>query len=478
MTDAAAVSRFRHFPQDRRSQFVARGVPARHFFAHRTYYLPKCGPDALYLAQKMCGRKTLDGHVEVVLFADPAELEQLPRELFFDDDLVWHRQHFGMNGHVGFAYLFMDGRRLYGLNYVSDVVQRISRRREYATRVEKRFHGWRHMLFNSIVNFAVERGVTTLHSPTSELVMAHTDKARSVKKALFERIYDRTVTERFTATKANGWWVIDIASNRDRLVSPERRQDVVARERTICICHDIERGLGHVGIDAERVDTGNRIGAEALSAMIRCEKAAGVKATYSVLGCLFSDVRKDIETDGHCLAFHSYDHVIRKHWRFTRYYWAFRRRLADASGASAKGRHANQLFLCRLEDPRIRGFRPPQSRVTGEWDDFNLVLRNFDWCATSSPALPGVPAMQNRLVKIPIRLDDFPLYKSRMPFREWQRRLVDEIRNRDFVAFGLHDCYADLWLSHYPGFLEAISKMGAIRTLDAVADETILASAI
>ncbi|HLX28337.1 MAG TPA: hypothetical protein VKV24_07620 [Casimicrobiaceae bacterium] len=478
MTDAAAVSRFRHFPPGRRSQFVACGLPARHFFAHRTYYLPKCGPDALYLAQEMCGRKNLDGHVEMVLFADSAELEQLPREIFFDDDIVWHRQHFGMNGHIAFAYLFVDGDQLYGFNYVSDLVQRISRRREYATRVEKRFHGWRHMLFNSILNFAVERDVRTFHSPASELVMAHTDKARSVKKALFERIYDKTVTERFTATKANGWWVLDIASNRDRLVSPERGEDSVPRERKICICHDIERGLGHFGVDAERVDTANRIAAEALSAMIRCEKAAGVKATYSVLGCLFDDVRKDIESDGHCLAFHSYDHVIRRHWRFTHYYWVLRQRLAEASDASAKGRHANQLYRCRLEDPRIRGFRPPQSRLTAEWDDFNLVLRNFDWCATSSRTLPDVPVMQNGLVKIPIRLDDFPLYKSRMPFREWERRLVDEIRGRDFVAFGLHDCYADLWLSHYPKFLETISKLGAITTLDAIADETILASAM
>ena len=426
----------------------------------------------------MCGRRNLDGHVEMVLFADSTELEQLPREIFFDDDLVWHRQHFGMNGHVAFAYLLVDEDQLYGLNYVSDLVQRISRRREYATRVEKRFHGWRHMLLNSIVNFAVERGLRTLHSPTSELVMRHTDKARSVKKALFERIYDKTVTERFNATRSKGWWVIDIASNRDRLVSPERREDSVMRQRTICICHDIERGLGHVGVDAERVATGNRIGAQALSAMIRCEKAAGAKATYSVLGCLLADVRDGIESDGHCLAFHSYDHVIRKLWRFTRYYWALRQLLTEVADPSAKGRHANQLYRCRLEDARIRGFRPPQSRVTAEWDDFNLVLRNFDWCATSSRTLPDVPAMQNRLVKIPIRLDDFPLYKARMPFREWERRLVDEIRSRDFVAFGLHDCYADLWLSHYPKFLETISKMGTIKTLDAVADETILANAM
>jgi hypothetical protein len=78
----------------------------------------------------MCGRSSLDGHVELLLFADPAEIEQLPREIFFDDDLIWHRQQLGKTGHVAFAYLFRDGDNLYGLNYVSDLVQRIRRREQ------------------------------------------------------------------------------------------------------------------------------------------------------------------------------------------------------------------------------------------------------------------------------------------------------------------------------------------------------------
>jgi hypothetical protein len=116
--------------------------------------------------------------------------------------------------------------------------------------------------------------------------------------------------------------------------------------------------------------------------------------------------------------------------------------------------------------------------MTPEWDDFNLVYRNFEWCALSSRALPGAPVMQNHLVKIPIHLDDFPLYNSRMPFHVWEKQVVDEIRSRDFVAFGLHDCYADLWLPHYARFLEKISRLRTLKTLDAIADETILASAL
>jgi hypothetical protein len=74
--------------------------------------------------------------------------------------------------------------------------------------------------------------------------------------------------------------------------------------------------------------------------------------------------------------------------------------------------------------------------------------------------------------------DQAPLYKSGMPFHEWEKRVVDEIRSRDFVAFGLHDCYADLWLPHYATFLEKITRLGTLKTLDTVADETILASAM
>jgi hypothetical protein len=126
----------------------------------------------------------------------------------------------------------------------------------------------------------------------------------------------------------------------------------------------------------------------------------------------------------------------------------------------------------------VRGFRPPQSRITAEWDDFNLVYRNFEWCGTSSRELGSLPALRDHLVKIPIKLDDFPLFKAAMPFSEWERRLIAEIENSEFLAFGMHDCYADLWLPHYPALLEKIARLGEIRTFDAVADDAIFAGAL
>ena len=41
---------------------------------------------------------------------------------------------------------------------VSDVVQRIARRREHKTQIEKRFEGWPHMLLNAVLDFAREQG--------------------------------------------------------------------------------------------------------------------------------------------------------------------------------------------------------------------------------------------------------------------------------------------------------------------------------
>jgi len=478
MPDISTISRFRHFAEDRRPAFIAQGLAARHFFAHRTYYIPKCGPDAVFLARRMCKRKCLDGHVELLLFAEPAQHEQFPREIYFDDELLWHRQQFGKPGHIAFAYLFQDGPNLYGLNYVSDLVQRISRRRDHATRVEKLFRGWRHMLFNSILNFAVEQGVTTVYSPVSASVLANTDKRRAPKKDLFERIYDRTVTERYATTRSGNWWVIDVKANRDRIVRPEKREEVTTRGRTICVDHDIERGMGHVGIDAARTQVAERIAPAALSAMLKCERTAGIKATYSVVGSFLDEVRSEIERDGHCVAFHSYDHVIRRHWRLTRYYWGLRWQWARWVSGGPKDQYLDQLSRCRLVDRRVRGFRPPQSRITAEWDDFSLVFRNFDWCGTSSRTIGDVPAMHDHLVKIPIKLDDFPLFKAAMPFSAWERQLIGAIESNDFLAFGLHDCYADLWLPHYPALLEKISRFGEIRTFDAVADDAIFASAL
>lgn len=472
------TARFREISFDRRGEFVARGLPARYFFPHRIFYLPKCGPDALKLGRRMCGETRLNGYWELLLHAHPSLLDRFHQELFLDDDVIWHRQQYGTPGHVAFATLVVKDGNLYGLNYVSDLVQRISRRRDDKTRIENVFKGWHYLLLNGIMNFAVEHRLARIYSPTAALIRTQTDPERTVQMELFERVYDRAVNQQWSVTREGNWWVIDVSSNRDRLVMPVTAEKALSEQKTICISHDIERGFGHLGIDAERARLAERIAPGALSDTLEREQAAGLKTTYNVLGRFFDEVRSEIERGGHCLAFHSYNHRLRKWWPVTKHVYRVRRLLASLTGGDIQENHEDQLYSCRVVDRRVRGFRPPQSYQSAEWSDYNLLFRSFDWYATSARALgTGRPSLQNGLVKIPIHFDEFPLYKAGASFAEWERRALRTIEHSDFVVFGLHDCYADLWLSHYPEFLRRIADLGTFKTLDQVADDTILAHA-
>jgi len=84
--------------------------------------------------------------------------------------------------------------------------------------------------------------------------------------------------------------------------------------------------------------------------------------------------------------------------------------------------------------------------------------------------------MENRIVKIPIHFDDFDLYKRKIGYEDWSQRAMDIIKENDFVAFCLHDCYADLWLPHYKEFLQNIRRLGKLKTLNEVSNELILTS--
>src|SRR5947208_12909349 len=104
---ASAV--FHHAAPELADEFVARGYKRRHFFPHRIHHLPKCGPDAFRLASSMCGASDPDAHWELVLYADDGLVEDLPPELFFDDDVIWHQRQFGRRGQVATANLVLDG---------------------------------------------------------------------------------------------------------------------------------------------------------------------------------------------------------------------------------------------------------------------------------------------------------------------------------------------------------------------------------
>jgi hypothetical protein len=446
---ATASPAFHEIAPDRAEEWVARGHKRRHFFPHQAYRLPKCGPDGFLLAERMTGIDDPAAMREIVLYADPGMLDEFPAEVFFDDDVIWHQQQFGLPGQVATANLVLDGDTVWTTVHMSDLVQRISRRRELKTRVEKCFKGWPHMLLNAVLAYALERGASHVRTPTAALMLRNTARDRSPQPALYERVYDHTIRSLYPVRREGEWWVIDVAQARGRVVVPRRRRADRPANRVVCVCHDIERGLGHVGYDLAR--TADERAAEDLEAMRRVEAEFGVKTTYCVVGALLEEVRAPLEADGHCLAFHSFDH---------------------------RPEPDHQLRRCREVDYRLKGYRPPLSYLTPELSDRNLLRRNFEWLASSSWSLDAdEPEMHSGLVRLPIGYDDHSMWLDGMGYEDWETATLELISAADVVAIGLHDCYAPCWLPHYPRFLERVSELGELRTLDEVAAEMTLARA-
>jgi hypothetical protein len=443
-----------------RDAFIAAGYRARDFFPHRIRYLPKCGPDGVFLAKGMTGSGELQSLWQVVIHATPPSIDEFPREVFFDRDLLWHQQHFHEVGQVASATVKIDGSVMYTMAHQSDLVQRISRRRELKTRVENVFRGWHHLLLNAIVHFAHVRGCREVRVPTSHLMMRFTDRKRTVQAPLFERVYDRAVMHHFDAREVDSWWCIDVDRHRGRIVTPERRVTVHAQPRTICLVHDTERSLGHPELTAGDAAVADAASDAALNRMLEIERAAGVRATYVVVGTLMRELRDRIELDngtwrstaagGHALGFHSHDHTSKP----------------------------QQIGPCRSVDYRIKGYRPPKSELTAELTDETLGRYNFEWLASSSTSLGfTVPRVSNRVAKLPIHFDDYPLQTGRMTYDPWRRRVAELAASSAFTAIGLHDCYAGHWLPRYSSILDDLGQHGVFRTLDEVADELFLASA-
>lgn len=492
--------RYHDVPDAMQPAFTTRGFRSRHFFAHRMHFLPTCGPDALTLAGAMCGIERPDALWVITLHASESVASHLPGWLFFDPDLVWHQEHYGLPGHVAFATLAVDRRRVHVLNCVSDVVQRQARQSEYSTRIDKLFRGWHHMLLNAVLVFARERGAEAVHVPTASLVMRETDSRRSVEPALFERVYDGQAVQRYGPARRGDWWVIDVAASADRVVMAEVRDAPAPPDRAICLCHDVERGLGHRGIDEAFAAAAEASSPSALRDMLAIERAQGVRGTYNVVGCLLNEVREDIQHGGHALGFHSYDHSIRRFAPLLRLRdsWAGRplrhvRRMLEsvrshetrardrAAGETspAQGATFDQPRLCRTVDYRIRGYRPPQSRITPDANDRNLVRHNFRWLLSSGESLGATaPVVRHALVRVPVAIDDFDLHRRTRSYEDWRRDVLAVAQARPFVAVSVHDCYAPHWLHDYPSLLDALQRLAPLVTLDEIAWTCVLQSGV
>lgn len=468
------TSRHHDIDQHRLADHLALGRAERHFFAHRIRHVRRCGPDGLQLTTRMCGIRRPDSLWEIVIHALPPVVDGFPSSLFFDRDLNWHERHLGIPGLVATASVAVRGRTVWAVTYVSDLVQRSARRQDFRTQIDNRFKGWPLWVLNAVIDFAREHGCSEVRSPTSALVLRHTDPARSAQPEIYERIYDRSVTRWFEPTRQGAWWVLDVARNDRRVVRPTAGSVTLPAARMIALCHDIERGLGHRGIDDALAALADRTADASLDAMLDYERRAGVRATYNVVACLLPDVREQIDAGGHALGFHSYDHSIDQWWPVSQY----ARRLQQRFGRGAAAAPIDQLTGCREIDYRIRGYRPPQSRITRELGDANFCRHNFEWLASSAHSLRvQLPAHRHRTVRIPIAMDDFPLYTGELTWTEWERRAIEHAATRDFTALSLHDCYGHLWLPHYATLLERLQQIAPLVTLDAVAARTFLATA-
>ena len=278
--------------------FLETGLVGRHFFPHRYYHLPKCGPDGYKLAKWMCGESDPETLSELILYADAELSARFPREMWFDRDLIWHEQQFGRVGQVASVNLRRNGTDLYSMVYISDLVQRASRRPAEKSRLENRFKGWPSMLLNAALATAVQQGFRRLFVPRAAWAMRHTDPNRTVQPDLFERVYDRPVT-RFDPEQSEQWWIIDVSTCRDRIVMPRHGHEPVgAGDRTICIIHDTERGLGHLDSDPEYALQADRTSPAHLQTMARIEQDLGIVTTYNVVGCLMDEIRPGRRGDG------------------------------------------------------------------------------------------------------------------------------------------------------------------------------------
>ena len=79
--------------------------------------------------------------------------------------------------------------------------------------------------------------------------------------------------------------------------------------------------------------------------------------------------------------------------------------------------------------------------------------------------------LENGIVKIPSHLDDYDLHINKITYEEWEKRLLQLIKNNDFVAFGTHDCYGAYWIEYYDRLLAKLKRFGEFKTCDEISEE-------
>jgi hypothetical protein len=434
--------------------FVAKGFRRRGFFPHQAIALRKAYPDTFVQLQKRGVPTAQAARLktwQINLYSP--WVEDFPPELFTDSTVNWHNQQFGRPGLIACAGLFIDEDSLFVSLLQSDLCQQIGRHSGLKTlcaaRLNNRFRYWYEILYNAILDFAVDLGLKRIYSPTARQIVGTT--AKPIDPALFFQIYDSHQSRYQARLERVGnaeYWGVEVADNAHRIVRLERELSAIKLQpppRVICLFHDIEENVDSA-VDPQESHA-------ALLQMLEIERVQGVKTTYNVLGQLFAhDAPLIAEHPGHSIAFHTYNHRL------------------DAM---------DQLPLVRGVDLQVKGYRTARSVITDELSDYSLGFYNFEWLMSSEYSFGfDLPKIENGIVKIPVHLDDHPLSIGRLNYEQWISRLMTTTDARRFVSVGLHDCYSSFWIEKYAELLDQLQKVGELWTCDQIINQAYLTDAV
>lgn len=483
------IRRYHEITEERKPEFVARGYKGRHFFPHRCYVLPRALPEQVRVGARAWGIGDHDALFSLLLYADQQWAGRFPQDLFFDRQVMIHREHHGLTGLTATAHLYIDGDRLCTDEHQSDLVQRIHLRREHKSQVEKRFGTWHHMLLNSILNFAVMKGLREIHLPNARRVM-NSYIGKAVNPELFVRLYDNNINRHFDAKQQGDTWVIDVQQHRDKLVPLEPRDEPVDEPRpAVCIVHDL----------AEQTPAAAKV----LERVLAIEQVGHVQATYNLPVSMMKAHQQRLEAAGHAVGFMGHtagpyrcrqtpaheesapmatltrgvrtaDYFLRKALRIkpgrvpttTVMRSALINRLRRCVGIPAV---LYPLSDCRRADYYLKGYRQTTHDRDAGLSDEQLRHHHFEWLLTEGSGEDTGFADKRGLLKFPV----IP-----MPGDEPTHAIEQALERGSVVALSLPISGQPGWLEAYAQRLEQMQGMAEIRTIQSVVDRYHLSRAI
>lgn len=504
-----ASRRYHQVTAERKPEFIERGYKGRYFFPHRCYYLPRALAEQHRIARRIWGLSDPEQLYCVLMYAERDAICEFPEELFFDREVMIHRDPHGMPGLVALALLYIDGDTLCCDEHQSDLVQRAGQRPEHRNKISRRFGGWHQMLLNSVLNFAVQMGLKRVRVPTARRVLSHYI-TRHVVPDLFERLYDRDTQMRFDAQRVGDLWEIDVEANRGRLVAMSTQQEPTATPaRAACLLHDVE-GAG-----------------EQIGELLEAERALGVSGTYILPPRLAGRWMLAIErggesraapgasSGGHAVAFHSravgryrfprravedepavlrgvtqamrrIDYVARQRLGIhpgevpsaSKAINAALNRLRRATGQPAV---VDTLQACRDNETYVHGYRQtPHDHAAGITDD-RLRDHHFSWLIDEAlPSDAGVTE-SGRLLRVPVTHPWPATVTDPASFAAWAQQITADANaptDPPLLCIDLPARQIRNWLPGYREFIHALRGSAQLLSVEALADRHYLDRAL